>query len=192
MSTAGKVLTVIVTLAIIGWIVLVAKVADLNRNWGQEIDRLAGEIQKLDEGIVKSRDGLNKTLAAIRLQQDEKDRELSVLRIQLSKLGKFEAQVQQAVTDVQLQIQLVQEATKDAQAGAQKRLAEREQTKQDLAASQGEVQKLQESVGDLSGRLQRLQSSFIATQQENRQLLQQLRSRAAAAPATVRSASFVR
>lgn len=156
MSTAGKVLTVIVTLAIIGWIVLVAKVADLNRNWGQEIDRLAGEIQKLDEGIVKSRDGLNKTLAAIRLQQDEKDRELSVLRIQLSKLGKFEAQVQQAVTDVQLQIQLVQEATKDAQAGAQKRLAEREQTKQDLAASQGEVQKLQESVGDLSGRLQRL------------------------------------
>ena len=53
MSTAGKVLTAVVILLIIGWIVLIAKVADLNNNWGQQIDKLTADISRLEGETCK-------------------------------------------------------------------------------------------------------------------------------------------
>ena len=123
--------------------------------------------------------------------QERKDGEMLVLRSQLSKLNALDSIREEALKDVQLQIQLVLDATKDAEAIKEKRIAEKAQTEQDLANARTEVQGLQESVGSLVDQLSRLQSSFIATHEQNQELIQRLKGTEAGTPRT-RPASFIR
>jgi chromosome segregation ATPase len=189
MSTAGKVLVVLVALATIGWVVLVSMVATLNRNYGQEMDRLKGQIAKLDEEIGATRTSVYQTLDMIRHEQERKDRELTVLRTRISDLNEQEAEGQEALTRIQLQIDQVKKASVDAEADRQNRLAQKAETEKAIAEARAEVDTLKTSVDGLVARLSKLQNDFIETMKANRALLQQLKGRSAQGR-TVRTASF--
>ena len=49
MSTAGKVLTVLVLLVMIGWIIMLSAVTQLNVNWEQRIAKQEDDLQKATE-----------------------------------------------------------------------------------------------------------------------------------------------
>lgn len=191
MSTAGKVLTAMAILLILGWIVLIAKVADLNNNWGQQIDRLTADISRLEGELEATNLSIDQTRFDLVSSQERKDGELLVLRSQISKLNALDSIREESLKDVELQIQLVLDATKDAEAIKAKRIAEKAQTEQELTSVRTEVQGLQESVGSLVDQLSQLQSSFIATHEQNQQLIQRLKGTEAGTPRT-RPASFIR
>ncbi len=54
MSTAGKVLSVVVILALVGWTFLFAQIAQLNANWGQKIDQLTEQVKTLETDVAQT------------------------------------------------------------------------------------------------------------------------------------------
>lgn len=187
MSTPGKVLAVLVLLATAGWLLLAVLVADLNRNWGQEIRTLAGQVQRLEEDQVPAlRAAMYDRLAEARQRQERNDRELTVLRAQFSHLQALEADLQEQMARVTVQIQTVAEATKDADATLRHRREETGQAQRALAASWAELQADRRRVDGLLADVQRLRSDFLAVQQENRRLLRQL-GRGAGIPTAART-----
>jgi chromosome segregation ATPase len=196
MSTAGKVLTVLVALATIGWIVLIAMAASLNTNYGKKVDDLTAQVEKLDLKIADTVKTANQTLVDVKILQEKHDRDLEILHASISKLEAHEAELSQNLEDMALQIQLVQQTGKDAEATNQIRIAEKKATEEQLAALRAEVKQRNTLVTGLAEDLKGLQADFIATTESNRELLKQLKGRSATPTAgsspRVRPASFVR
>lgn len=58
MSTASKVLTALVILAMAGWVVLIAAVATLNEGYGKKVEELDKQIVQREEQFAKAKDDL--------------------------------------------------------------------------------------------------------------------------------------
>jgi chromosome segregation ATPase len=195
MSTAGKVLTVLVALATIGWIVLVSMVSSLDTSYGKKLDAMTSQIEKLDQQIADTVRTANQTLVDVTLLQEKTDREMEVLHATISHHEKQESELSQALTEVALRIQMVQQSAKDAAAAHETRVAEKKAVEAELVAVRDEVRKRYEVVQDLAEQVKGLQADFIATEDSNRSLLEQLKGRSGtptAGSGRVRPASFVR
>src|ERR1700730_8486843 len=78
MSTAGKVLSVIVTLMAIIWVVLSAGVAQLNRNWAQRLDEDKKAIEKLEGDVLANESAVVTTRDQASQEQSVAENELAV------------------------------------------------------------------------------------------------------------------
>jgi chromosome segregation ATPase len=195
MSTAGKVLVVLVVLAVIPAIWLYAKVYDLNSNWGQEIQRLGKQVDELDQQLDAKQAELDAKLAAISREKSQRDDDLTALRARISEVEVLEAKSREDADRVRLQIALLEESAKDAQAtvtGREKEVADTQKAKDDAEAL---VKTLQGAVQSRMDELASLRQEFLRIVEENRQMLQQLRSGNGSPEARsgrVRPASFSR
>lgn len=174
MSTPGKVLVVVVSLALIGWIFLFAQIAQLNINWGKRIDDLTGQVTDLKTGITQTRANIEKTLAEVTRSQEQRDKQLTVLKVRLSDAEKFQALNQESLIRIEQQIQLLNTSTEAATVALNNRLTEKTQTDQLLATTQAEVEQLKEAVGQRFDTLSELRQEFQNLQTENNQLHQRL------------------
>ena len=95
MSTAGKVLVVLVLLTSLVWIVLASGVAQLNTNGNTRLHELTEQIEKLQTDFKQTQD----EIASLRDQtssiQEDVDREVTVLRAHQSDVEKARSQIQE-------------------------------------------------------------------------------------------------
>ena len=190
MSTAGRVLVVLVLLSVIPWIALLSMTATLNSNWEQEIDRLKKDLAGFEQKIAATREELAHTREAIVNEQNERDRQLVVLRSKISQLEKVQASNQEAQQRITLQLQEFEQARKDADLAVATHKQELDETNAEIATKEGEVEKLKEQVGGLFSELEGLRKTFQSTMEENRKLLQRI-GNASGGGARARTASLV-
>lgn len=174
MSTLGKVLSVLVVLMVLVWIVMFAAVADLNRNYGEKVIKLHGDIDRLEKQVVATQAEVDQLMPQITLQQDDRDKRLAVLRTHLSQLERLETESREALTRVQLQIARVQADAKAAQAANELREKQKAETQKELAAARAGVQTLMAANAKLLDELMGLRTQFLTTTGENRKLLARL------------------
>jgi chromosome segregation ATPase len=193
MSTAGKVLVVIVMLAILGWVILASLVTERNKNWGREMQRLSVEVDKLDVELAKLRSELDQRVADVSSRQRESNNELTVLRVRLNDVQKLETTTLESLTRAQFQVQSVQSAATSAQNDLDRRKAEEAETGKLLAAGRSKVDQLKEAVGAQLAELAKLRQSFKSLLSQNKEMLGRVeRSIGPSRGGRVRSASLAR
>ncbi len=182
MSTVGKVLVVLVALAVIPAIFLYSMVSQLNSNWGKEIQRLDNEIARVHKETAETRLELNKTRAKIERSQTDRNNELQVLRTALSDVEKRQTLNFEQLERLSLQIATLQASLKDAQLSVTRRTQEKQKTEEDLAATRAANQTLRADVDAKFQELSNLRSTFKKISDENRALLQRLGQAGSGAP----------
>ncbi len=174
MSTAGKVLTVLVALVAVVWIVLTAAVAQLNRNGAKALEDVRASIVKL-EAEVKTAD---ETLQKIK---DEWNHDQYLTQMKLTELDARQSNVQKAWSEqketlARVTIQLADaEATQtSADENKARRLADKQAEQKALELVQADVETRKADRTERVNELTELRDKFKAKLDENRSLVQQL------------------
>jgi chromosome segregation ATPase len=189
MSTAGKVLSVLVTLALLGWIFLASLVADLNANWGRQLKTLQTQVTEAETKIDANIEQTTVLRHQTATELFDKDQDILVLRTKLSKLEKDEAALKETLSRYEIQKGTVEAGIESAKARVEYRTQERANTAEELSKAQMEVAVLQADTDKLFNRLDELQKQFTQIINSNRSLLERL---SAATSPRIRSASLSR
>ncbi len=139
MSTAGKVLSVLVALSILAAIFLSAQVAELNRNWGQKLIQVEADLQKAEEAIPPVIVEIRQIKDQINLVQLEKDDQLTRLRSELSKLQKADSYTKETLDRYQLQLSSTEQQEQLAKQFLETSKRERLETQQEYARTLAEL-----------------------------------------------------
>jgi chromosome segregation ATPase len=191
MSTAGRVLVVLVALAMIPWIILFSLVYQLNENWGQEKLNVEKKIAETEQDNARIRADLDKMLGDIKFLQVNRDNQLTLLRSRLSDAEKRQTLAFEAQERMRLEIETLNVAIKAAQTSIERRTQEWQDTNKALADTRAAVQVLRQDVDAKYQQVEELRSRFLKVTQENRkQLRQAVGSGADAGRARIRSASL--
>jgi len=167
MSTAGKVLAVLVMLVLVVWIVLAAGVARLNTNGNKAIHDLIEEVEKLRVQVDQTQvevAGLRDQTSTI---QERVDHELTVLQDRKVELQKGHSQIFESLARYMYQLGTVEESLKSAQALLQHRNDERDAEQKAVADTRAEVKTLMADSSQLMNRLDTLRKTFQKTYHEN-------------------------
>jgi chromosome segregation ATPase len=171
MSTAGKVLIVLVILASLGWMALTAGIAQLNKNGNQRLEDLAKNLEKAQADLREAKLQTLSLRASTAVTQEKVDREIELLRARLSALEKAHSQIVENLTRTEYQLAEVEETIKGAQASLENRTAERRDEEQALADLRKEVKELEAEDGRLLAQLQTLRQRFDSTYHSNLEML---------------------
>lgn len=171
MSTAGKVLVVLVTLTLIAWLVPFCMVAQLNRNWGEQVKKNAAELAKLEEDVTKTNEDLQKVKDDLAREQYVRNQNLIVLRTTIADHEKSLTARTETLERAKNRVAGQQQAEKDAATAAQRRVAEKAETLKLKAAAEDEVKKLTQENEKLTTQLTSLQQDFKNTLAENQRLI---------------------
>jgi chromosome segregation ATPase len=167
MSTAGKVLVVLVLLASLVWIVLASGVAQLNTNGNTRLHDLAEQIEKLQTDFKQTQD----EIASVRDQtssiQESVDREITVLRANQSDLEKTRSQNLDSMRRVQYQLATLKETIEKAKTTLQHRIDEQASEQQALVQARAEVEDLKAKNGELFSQLSTLRKNFESVYHSN-------------------------
>jgi chromosome segregation ATPase len=167
MSTAGKVLSVLVMLVLVVWIVLSAGVARLNTNGNTAIHDLSEQVDKLRAEVDQTQvdvAGLRDQTSTI---QEKIDHDLTVLRDRQVQLEKSRSQIFESLERYKHQLGTVDESVKSALALVQNRIAERDAEQKALADTRAEVKTLMADSSQLMNHLDTLRKTFQTTYQRN-------------------------
>lgn len=179
MSLAGKILTVLVLLVILGWIYLFASVAQLNSSWGRAIVKHEQEVIEKTKTLA---DTLNKDYAVeqgLLRERGHTDDRLASLRRGIEELHDRVAEDRETASRADLRLEAEKSLVATSQAAVQRRTEERSTLQQDLAALEQQISELQAEESRLFDRLNGLMTQFERVIAENRQLIE----RKAGAPA---------
>jgi len=174
MSTAGKVLIVLIVLMLLGWIVSFSMVAQLNRSWGELVQQLTDQADKLEQQKQATLAEVEKLKTSIGSEQVALRQDVALLRTQISNAERALSDAKETQQRVTNQLAETNTALADAQSAVERRTKEVAEltTRKDQAMA--EVNQLKSDVGGLMDQLQQLRSEFQATLEENRSLLQRL------------------
>jgi len=188
MSTAGKVLCILITVPAILWIWLASGVAEMNRNWGQEIVRLDAGIAQAKTDIETTMEEVAKLKSKIDLVQRERDSQLTVMRGQMSQLYEFESMSKETQDRYAQQLASVNSSAEAAERRVQRAVQDLTETKQQLVDSTTELEKVRGENQQDREALAQLRQQFLSLLAENTDLVQkalkaeQAQSRPAGAP----------
>lgn len=167
MSTAGKVLSVLVMLVLIGWIVLAAGVSRINTNGNEALHKLIQEVEKLRGDVEQTQVEVAGLRDQTGIIQEKIDHDLTVLRDRELDLERTYSQIDESRKRYQYQLGTVEEAVKSAQELLQHRVAERDAEQKALADARAEVKALLADSSQLMDRLSSLRKTFQETYQKN-------------------------
>jgi len=175
MSTAAKVLAVLVLLVVPVWIILMSAVAELNKSGGaqvaslkKDVERLDGEVAKLQKDVVDLKD-------QITLEQGAMADQLSAIRAHQADLQKARSETIEIATRVKNQLASTQDAVKRAEATRNLRTTEKTQEIEAKAKAEAEVEKLKQVHAGLVEQLDKLRDDFKSTVDANRKLVGRLK-----------------
>lgn len=160
MSTAGKVLVVLVMLASLVWITLSAGISQLNTNGNKRLHDLAEQIAKLQADFEQAQADIVSVRDQTASTQSEVDRQLIVLRARQSDLEEARSQIRENLTRNEYQLELVGQTIERAKAALQHRVEEEQADEQALAKARSEVKELMAKSDDLLKQLGTLRSEF--------------------------------
>ncbi len=193
MSTLGKVLAVLATLSLLGWIFLASLVTQHHMNWSKrlneakaEVASLAAELPPLDEQIYAN-------MKAATLAQDSLERTRTNFRAELAMAQKTESDTKEAQERYRLQLLLAEQEVVAAKNRHEIRRKERLDFDAKIKQEEAGVQALKAENEKLRGELKALQDSFISTLAENKSYADRLpKSTPTSAKPRVRLGSMVR
>ena len=187
MSTAGKVLVVLVALVMVAWIILFSMIGLLNRNWGERIAALEAEKAKLEVAQPKAEDDVETTLAEIDAIQVDKIQKTRVLRTAVEDREGLLFRTKEALAADKIRLEKWLATVATAQEDVKRRTEEKAATEKALADQRAEVEKLKAETAEQLAKLTGLQDDFKRILADSQQ---QIRQTTGAGP-RVRSASFV-
>lgn len=187
MSTAGKVLTVLILLAMVGWIVVLSAVTQLNVNWQNRIAQGEKDANTAQDRATKAINDAYDLTARTKAEQTAKDRDLrEILGRTIAVEGRLSIKNEES-SRVQFQLADYQAAVERAKQNQTTREAERLKVEQDLAAKKTEVAQKQDENAKLRDQLAKLQTDFKRLLTDNsRRLGKDGDSRPASRPASER------
>jgi len=177
MSTAGKVLVVLVLLVAPVWIVMVSTVAQLNMNAGASLAALKTQVATLENDVSTMTRDVVKLKDQIAHEQEAMSQQLAVTRAHQADLQKARSEWIEIASRDNYQVAAMQEAAKRAVATRDLRAAERVQETEAKKAAEDEVEKLQQEHAQLTEQLDKLRGEFKATVDENRKLMARLKAK---------------
>ncbi len=167
MSTAGKVLAVLVLLASVGWIILAAGIAQLNANGNKRLHDLEVQIEKLQDDLRQTVSEISSLKVQTSQTQERTDRDLAVLRSRQADVEKARSQARESLSRAQYQLAIVQETIKGAQDALQHRNEEHQSEEKALADVKTDVRHLVAETTQLRDRLMMLRKEFQTTYHGN-------------------------
>ena len=160
MSTAGKVLTVLILLVMMAWIVMLSAVTQLNVNWQTRIAKVEADLTsaktRLADNTAKALDLTERT----RAEQSSKDLDLREIQGRTAAAEARQSSKTEDLSRIQIQVAAYQAALERAEVNLATRLAERTKTQEDLAAKRVEIAKKQDENNQLRDQLAKLQDDF--------------------------------
>ena len=93
MSTAGKVLTVLILLVMLGWVVMISAVTQLNVNWQERIAKQDKEFAAAEAALAKANQQITDFTESARVEQVNTDRDFREIQSRI-----FAAERRQTVT----------------------------------------------------------------------------------------------
>lgn len=192
MSTAGKVLSVLVVLVAVVWVMLSATVAQLNRNGTQAVEDLQKKVAALEVQVVEAARAFDQLKESTHLEQLKTQSELTTIQARQADVEKTRSEVKEIATRVQLQVADVDAMVKNAGAHQKQREDDKDAEIRALAAARENVETLKDQREQMVGRLSTLRDKFKATLQQNKSLTDRLRKSAATPSALARPATLTR
>jgi chromosome segregation ATPase len=173
MSTAGKVLVVLIMLASLVWMVLMAGVAQLNRNGNQALIELNNKVEKLTDDVQATRVKIVEIKDQTGLLQKQMDKDLTVIRSRQHDVERISSSIKEILARVQYQLATLGETVKNAEAAAKQRADEKVAEQKALDDARADVQTVKAQNQELTDRLTGLRNEFKATLKTNASLVGQ-------------------
>ncbi|MDG3004462.1 hypothetical protein [Paludisphaera mucosa] len=167
MSTAGKVLVVLILLASLGWIFLGAGVAQLNRNGNAALAKLQADFEKAEAGLQQAQVDLVKIKDDTARFQENTDTQIAVIRARTGDVEAASSRLKGVLNNMLAQLQTVENTVAEARHDLDVRKQEREAETRLLAEARAEVQRLRGRDAELTDRLASLRTEFDKTFKEN-------------------------
>ena len=153
MSTAGKVLVVLVMLASLVWMLLTAGVTQLNRNGNQALIVLTEKVAKLQGDVKNTQDEIVRVKDQTNVLQEQMDRELAVINARQNDVQRLASNVSERLSSVRYELATVQQTVQNAEQGRTERAAEVVADQKALDAARDEVKSLKATDEQLRARL---------------------------------------
>ena len=160
MSTAGKVLVVLVMLVSIGCLILAGGVAQLHYNANQRLQKLDADLEKAQAAIDATRREIAQTADQTNISQEKLDREIAALRSQQTDLERTRSQVTDMLAHLQADLKTVNETIAAAKESLEIRVAEFNADTSAMDDLRRRVNELKSTNSEMVGRLQSLRDSF--------------------------------
>jgi chromosome segregation ATPase len=171
MSTAGKVLVVLIMLASLVWMVLLAGVTQLNRNGNQALKNLDDKVVQLTDDVQTTRAKIVEIKDQTNVLQEQMDKELTVIRSSQLDVERVSSNIKEILARVQYQLATLQETVKNAEAAAKQRSDEKVAEQKALDNAKADVQTLKSQNHELTNRLTGLRNEFKSTLNHNASLI---------------------
>lgn len=175
MSTAGKVLIVLVLLLLPVWIILVSAVATLNMEWTQALAKQNQQIATLEADVAKNKRAIADTQDKIAQEQLASDEDQAVLLAQLASIERAKAEVIEIQTGVNVQLATLKQAVDKAEVARKDRDQEQKDETAGLAAARQSVDELKAANSELLNELTQLREEFNSLLQSNKTIVGRLR-----------------
>jgi chromosome segregation ATPase len=171
MSTAGKVLVVLIMLTAIGCLILAGGVAQLNANANQRLQQLAAELEKTQAAVEATRQDIKSYRDQTTIAQEKIDREITALRSQQTDLERSRSQISDTLSRLQYDLSTVNTTIAAARESLRNRITEFDNEQTAMAELRRHVQSLKANNSELMGRLRSLRDQFQGTQRKNLEML---------------------
>ena len=177
MSTAGKVLSVLVALMMLVSIYLLSMVSQLNRNWGKGIETVSAQIEQLDDQVRQAQAEAYAVQQQVISERQITDARLRSLRQRVEDLENRASYLKED----QLRIQIRLDEEQGLIARMRESIAGREQEKAELQANLNRTNTRRDQLAaensEKLDRLTSLRDQFSMLVAENQQLLKQVADR---------------
>ena len=184
MSTAGKVLTVLVLLVTLVWLVLMSAVTQLNVNWEAQIDKQQESLDNATIDLERTKLAASSKTEEARAKQDETERELRVKLTQIAADERKRSSKIEDLTRLKAQVADAQEAVETAKKNQTTRETEKVANEESLAQKRDEIAKAQALNADLKNQLAQLQDQFKRILADNAAKLSKIAKEGTAVPAS--------
>jgi chromosome segregation ATPase len=167
MSTAGKVLVVLIMLTAIACLILAGGVAQVNFNANQKLQQLTLELEKTQAAIESTKLDIVNYRDQTTITQEKIDREIAALQSQQTDLERTRTQISDTLSRLQYDLGIVNSTIAAAKDSLQNRVTEFDSEQKALADLRRDVQSLRSNNTQLVGRLQSLRDQFRETHRKN-------------------------
>jgi chromosome segregation ATPase len=160
MSTAGKVLCVLILLASLAWVVLGAGVDQLSRNGNAALDKAAKDYAKAQDALAQAKADMVQFKDQTTVVQEAGDQQLAVLLSRKNDVERASSTIKDVLNKIQFQLETAQATIKHAETARERRLAEKADETKALADLRAEVDGLMARDAELAERLDLLRKEF--------------------------------
>jgi chromosome segregation ATPase len=160
MSTAGKVLIVLVMLVTMVWIVLASGVSRVNTNANTRLNELIQQVEKLQGQVKDTQTEVASLLSQTSQTQESIDREFHLMSAKISDLQRARSNVFETLSGLNHELEIVNGTVKAAQTDLENRNVEYQEETNRLGADRTQVEELMADCKKLRDRLGSLRKEF--------------------------------